>query len=278
MRTDQFRYVLPESAIAQQPVEPRHHARLLDADRLADLRFDDLPLLLSPGDLLVVNSTRVRPARLLGNKEPTGGRPTGGKVEALLLRRLDGDHWEALVRPARRLREGSAVRFGPLQATVTAGPTDGRVVLRMGTADGIDVDDLLAQVGEVPLPPYIHTPLSDPERYQTVFAKVPGSAAAPTAGLHFTPRVLEAVGEAGVEVAEVDLEVGLDSFRPITTPDISGHRMHHERFSVPEPTAQAVEATRRRGGRVVAVGTTVVRALESAALADGRVRATSEDT
>jgi S-adenosylmethionine:tRNA ribosyltransferase-isomerase len=274
MRTDELRYDLPDHAIAQEPAQPRHAARLLDADRLCDLTFDQFPSLLRPNDLVVVNSTRVRAARLRGAKHPTGG-----SVEALLLRRLDGDRWEALLRPARRLGPGTELRFGALSGRVLTSPENGQAVLELKVAlEGAEVEDLLEQAGEVPLPPYIHRPLADPDRYQTIFAKVTGSAAAPTAGLHFTPRVLEGVQAAGAELADVDLEVGLDTFWPITSADLEDHRIHRERFRVPEATAEAVATARRRGGRVIAVGTTSTRALESAAGPEGFVEPVAGET
>lgn len=267
MRTDELRYDLPDRAVAQHPAEPRDGARLLDADRLEDLSFAQLPSLLREGDLLVVNSTRVRAARLRGTKHPSGG-----SVETLLLRRLDHLRWEALVRPARRLGPGAELWFGTLAARLLTAPEDGKVILELTGPDGADVlEDLLEVAGEIPLPPYIHQPLADPDRYQTIFAKVIGSAAAPTAGLHFTPRVLEGVVAAGAELADVDLEVGLDTFRPITSARVEEHPIHRERFRVPEATAEAVAAARRRGSRVIAVGTTSTRALESAAGPEGTV-------
>ncbi|MCB2223569.1 MAG: tRNA preQ1(34) S-adenosylmethionine ribosyltransferase-isomerase QueA [Actinobacteria bacterium] len=260
-RTEEFAYDLPEEAIAQAAVEPRDAARLLDADGLSDHTFADLPSLLEPGDLVVVNRTRVRRARL------TGRKATGGRVEALLLAPLGDGRWEALVRPARRIRPGTVLEFGAATAEVLEGPDAGEVVLRLDAADD---EALIAAEGSVPLPPYFHGALDDDERYQTVFADRLGSAAAPTAGLHFTRRVLDGLAGRGVEVARVDLEIGLDTFRPIAGDTLDGHRMHTERYRVPQETAAAVAAARNRGGEVVAIGTTVVRALESAA-ASGRV-------
>jgi S-adenosylmethionine:tRNA ribosyltransferase-isomerase len=259
VKTSDFDYDLPEAAIAQVPAEPRDAARLLDADRLTDHTVAELPDLLEPGDLLVVNRTRVRPARLVGVKEPTGGA-----VEALLLAPLGDDRWEALVRPSRRLRPGSVLRFGSLIAEIVAGPERGGAVLRLDFG-GRDVEAVLDEVGEVPLPPYIHRALDDPERYQTVFAQRPGSAAAPTAGLHLTERVLERLPDRGIGLASVELHIGVDTFRPIQTEEVADHEMHSEWASVGEEAVAAVAATRRAGGRVVAVGTTVVRSLETAA-------------
>lgn len=258
METADFVYDLPPEAIAQVPAEPRDSARLLVVEGLADRRFTDLPMLLEPGDLVVVNDTRVRPARLRGHKEGSGGR-----VEALLLRQGETG-WEALVRPARRLRPGTRLVFGGISAEVVSGPERGQAVLALDTG-GAALDEALSRWGEVPLPPYFTGRLADPERYQTVYAARPGSAAAPTAGLHFTPRVLTGLEERGIALASLDLQVGVDTFRPIGEARLEDHRMHREDYSVSPQLVEAVEAARGRGGRVVAVGTTVVRALESAA-------------
>lgn len=270
MHTRHFDYDLPTDVIAQSAIEPRHASRLLLTPSLRDHRFADLPDLLEPGDLLVVNRTRVRAARLVGTKS------TGGAVELLLTKRMDTERWEALVRPARRVRVGTEMRFGPVVGSVVAGPDDGVVTMTL-TGDGADVDDLLNEIGHVPLPPYFTGTLDDPERYQTIFSKSVGSAAAPTAALHFTPHVLELLAARGVEIAEVELDVGLDTFRPMATELIEAHAMHQERYVVPDAAAEAVSGAKRRGSRVVAVGTTVVRTLESAASDDG-VRAASGST
>lgn len=254
-------YELPGRAIAQTPIEPRDAARLL-VDRGADVDPEhrivrDLPDLLRAGDLLVVNTSRVLPARLRLHKA------TGGAVEVLLLEDEDegegeGDSWTALVRPGRRLPPGTRIDAGDLVVTIGERLEGGtrRVVLQ---AD--DLQAALVAHGEVPLPPYITAPLVDPERYQTVYAKEPGSVAAPTAGLHITNAVLDACRACGIEVATVDLQVGLDTFRPVTAECIEDHEVHAERYAVPASTLEAIE----RASRVVAVGTTTVRALESAA-------------
>ncbi len=240
--------------MAQTPIEPRHAARLLDTRTMEDRLFVDLPDMLDPGDLVVVNSTRVRPARLLGEKE------TGGAAELLLLERLDKHRWKSLVKPARRIRTGTRLLFGDDVAEVETDPVDGEVVVRF---DG-DAEEVAARCGVMPLPPYIRRPLTESERYQTVYAQRVGSAAAPTAGLHFTKTVLEALSERKIAVASIDLEVGLDTFRPITADSLDDHVMHSEWLEVPEATAAAILQARERGSRVVAIGTTVARTLESA--------------
>jgi len=254
-----FEYDLPAEAIAQIPAEPRDAARLLVATdpsgAVEHRRVSDLPDLLHEGDVLVVNDTRVLPARLLLRK------PSGGEVEVLLLE-PEGDNgsWQALVRPSRRLRAGTVIRAGDdLEIEIGDALPEGRRIVHVRTSD------LMASLdrhGVVPLPPYIHTPLSDPERYQTVYATEPGSVAAPTAGLHLTDALLERCRARGAEIATVDLAVGLDTFRPVTTERVEDHHIHSERYAVPPETLEACQKARR----VVAVGTTTVRALESAAV------------
>lgn len=272
MDTDLFDYDLPAAAIAQTPLEPRDAARLLRVHPREDRLFTDLPDLLHPGDLVVVNRTKVRAARLIGRKTESGG-----SVELLLLRRVDQERWQALVRPARRIRPGTRMQFGSITGEILGGPDRGEVTVALDAA-GVDVEAALVAEGSVPLPPYIHTVLEDADRYQTVFAKTIGSAAAPTAALHFTPNLLHALAEREIEIAEVELEIGLDTFRPIAVDQIADHEMHTESWSVPEQTAAAIAATRRHGGRVVAVGTTVVRTLESSVGEDGVVVAGTGDT
>jgi S-adenosylmethionine:tRNA ribosyltransferase-isomerase len=257
MDVSDFDYHLPDTSIAQSAVEPRDASRLLVAGTLDDLAFSELPTLLDPGDVVVVNNTRVRPARVHATKE------TGGKVELLLTKRVDTSRWEALIRPARRIRAGTQLTVGTATMVVTAAPDRGVVMLE--AAAGPDLDDLLPDLGEVPLPPYFHGRLDDDERYQTIFANEPGSAAAPTAALHFTQRVVDGLVDRGVTIAEVELEVGLDTFRPMAEGRIEDHAMHRERYTVAGATAETVNAAKRRGSRVVAVGTTVVRTLETAA-------------
>ena len=281
--TDAFDYDLPPDRIAQEPIEPRDAARLL-VDRARDghrggnrsATVADLPSLLEPGDLLVVNETRVSAARLELTK------PTGGKVEVLLLQPAvgelesgavraageagPGERWEALVRGGRRVRPGTELRHGGEPVLVVGDDLgDGR---RLVT---ITADDPMERFGRVPLPPYIHAALDDDDRYQTVFAALPGSVAAPTAGLHLTPAVFAGLEDRGVGVAKVELQVGLGTFRPITAERIEEHRMHGERYVIDPGTWERIESA----DRVVAVGTTVVRTLESAA-ASGQLAATTE--
>jgi S-adenosylmethionine:tRNA ribosyltransferase-isomerase len=277
-----FDYTLPSELIAQTPIEPRDASRLLvvhrDTGTLEHRTFRDIREYLRPGDLLVANRSRVIPARLRGVKEGSGGA-----VELLLLAvrgDLGPDRWEALVRPGRRIHEGQRLVFGDgeLAAEVEArAPSGGRIV-RL-EARNADVAGALARVGSVPLPPYIRAPLGDPERYQTVYAREPGSAAAPTAGLHFTPELLAELREQGVETAYVTLHIGLDTFRPIEEADVARHHIHTEEIELDEETAARINATRAAGGRIVAVGTTAVRVLESAAaLAGERDGAEGEGT
>jgi S-adenosylmethionine:tRNA ribosyltransferase-isomerase len=267
MKTSLFHYTLPTGAIAQVPAEPRDSARLLVVPGLEDRRFSDLPGLLEPGDLVVVNRTRVRRARLVGRKLPSGGR-----IELLLLNRVGGGRWEALARPTRRLRAGTRIAFGKLAAEVVSEPVGGKITVAFQAPE-----DHIEAAGEVPLPPYITEELADPERYQTMFAKTLASAAAPTAGLHFTPAIVERLADRDIEMAEVDLAVGVDTFRPIAATRIEDHEIHSERFEVSAEVVATVEAARARGGSVVAVGTTVVRALESAARG-GRIEPMRDST
>jgi S-adenosylmethionine:tRNA ribosyltransferase-isomerase len=256
MLTSAFQYELPDSAIAQSAIEPRHAARLLDTRTASDHRVRDLPDLLTPGDLVVVNSTRVRRARLAATKD------TGGAVEVLLLRQHDAGSWQALVRPGRRVRKGTRLTAGPVVLEVERALTDGVVVLAVVSGS---VEQAVASVGAMPLPPYFHGQLADPERYQTVYARREASTAAPTAGLHFTSELLAALAARDIAVAAVDLEIGLDTFRPIAAARIGDHVMHRERVIVGDDAVAAIAEARARHGRVVAVGTTVVRSLESAA-------------
>ena len=256
-------YDLPEERIAQTPVEPRDHSRLMvlhrDTDQIEHRHFYDVIDYLNPGDVLVINETRVIPARLFGE------RAGGGACEVLLLRQLGPKRWETLVKPGKKLKPGAEITFGGgrLRARI-AETTDvgGRIV--DFDCDGT-FEAALDELGEMPLPPYIHERLEDKERYQTVYAKQEGSAAAPTAGLHFTPELLDRIREKGVDVVPVLLHVGLGTFRPVKTENVEEHEMHSEYFEVTAEAAARINAARERGGRVVAVGTTSVRTLESAA-------------
>ena len=267
MKTSDFDYVLPESSIAQTPAEPRDSSRLLvlhrDSGEVEHRIFHDLGLLLQPNDLLILNRTRVIPARIFAKKE------TGGKVELLLLRRRDVLTWEALV-------GGKGLRVGKKVVVEVGGDGHGEFFLQAEIIEILEgserlirfsepVEPYFPKVGNIPLPPYIHEKLTDPERYQTVFAKEAGSAAAPTAGLHFTPQLLDALHARGVKVGYVTLHVGLDTFAPVTEESPEEHKIHTEWCELSQETADLINQTRQNGGRVVAVGTTSVRTLESAA-------------
>ena len=271
MKTSDFYYDLPERLIAQTPAQPRDAARMMVIHRDTGVRedriFRDLPEYLRPGDVMVVNETRVIPARLLGEKEDTHV-----PAEVLLLRRIDKDQWETLVRPGRRLRQGAVVSFGGGLLRAEIGETTaagGRVVKFL--YDGV-FEELLDRLGEMPLPPYIHEKLDDPSQYQTVYARQEGSAAAPTAGLHFTQDVLRRVREKGVEIVPVLLHVGLGTFRPVKVEDVSRHVMHSEYYQVTPEAADKINAARAAGGRIVCIGTTSVRTLETVADANGVVQ------
>lgn len=271
MRTQEFDYYLPPELIAQQPVEPRDAARLMVLDRqtgeITETVFRDIVSFLGPRDLLVLNDTRVRPARLIGRKQDTGG-----VAEVLLLEPRGNDYWEALVKPGRRLKPGTVIEFGA-QGELAAEiidytPSKGRIIKFVYTGD---FDRLLHTLGEVPLPPYIHEELADKERYQTVYSRQEGSAAAPTAGLHFTRELLADLGQHGIKMATVTLHVGLGTFRPVETEHVEEHRMHAEFYSVSPEAAALINQAKAEGGRVVAVGTTSTRVLESVATTDGEV-------
>jgi len=267
MRTADFDYSLPPELIAQQPIEPRDRARLLVLDRLSGALHHrwvrDLPRLLSSGDLVVVNRTRVLPARLAGRLA------SGGRVEVLLLRRVAARRWLALTRPARRLRAGTLVEVSVSPGLRLRVAAEGEAGLRevvvepAGAATDAECDALLFQAGTVPLPPYIRAWAGDPERYQTMFADEMGSAAAPTAGLHFTPELVRRLADAGVQLGTIVLHVGLDTFRPVAEEDPAEHPMHSEWYQVSAEVQAGVAMARASGRRVVAVGTTCVRALEA---------------
>ena len=277
MKTSDFYYDLPERLIAQSPVSPRDAARMMVIHRDSGVRedriFRDLPDYLRPGDVMVINQTKVIPARLLGEKEDTKV-----PVEILLLKRLDKDAWETLVRPGRRLKKGVTVSFGGGILRAQIGDTTdagGRIVTFL--YDGV-FEELLDRLGEMPLPPYIHEKLSDPTQYQTIYAREEGSAAAPTAGLHFTEDVMERVRAKGVAIVPVLLHVGLGTFRPVKAEDVSQHKMHSEFYQVTPEAAEAINAARQNGGRIVCIGTTSVRTLETVADEGGVIHPGMGDT
>ena len=261
MKTHDFWYDLPEELIAQTPLQQRDSSRLLSLDRnsgeIRHRHFYDIIEDLRPGDCLVMNDSRVLPARLLGH------RPTGGAVEILLLRDLGTKQWECLCKPGRKMQVGSRVIFGngELAAEVIEVKEDGNRIVRF-EYDGIFLE-VLERLGKMPLPPYIKEELSDQERYQTVYSRAVGSAAAPTAGLHFTQELLEKIRQKGVQTAFVTLHVGLGTFRPVKADEISDHHMHSELCMINQETADILNATRRSGGRIICVGTTSCRTLES---------------
>ncbi|WP_314865102.1 tRNA preQ1(34) S-adenosylmethionine ribosyltransferase-isomerase QueA [uncultured Streptococcus sp.] len=262
MNTADFDFDLPEELIAQTPLEKRDASRLLVVDKetgaFSDQHFDQIIDQLQPGDALVMNNTRVLPARLYGIKPETGGH-----VELLLLKNVQGDDWEVLAKPAKRLRVGAQISFGDgrLTATVVDELEHGGRIVRFGY-EGIFLE-VLESLGEMPLPPYIHEKLSDRERYQTVYAKENGSAAAPTAGLHFTEELLEQIAAKGVKLVYLTLHVGLGTFRPVSVDSLDDHEMHSEFYSLSEEAAQILRQVKAKGGRVIAVGTTSIRTLET---------------
>ena len=263
MKLEEFDYVLPEELIAQTPIEKRDESRLMVLDKsqktIEHKQFKDILDFLEPGDCLVRNNTKVIPARLFGKKE------TGANVEFVLLKQLDGDVWESIVRPGNKLRPGAKVIFGDglLEATILD-------VMEGGTRkvefkyDGI-FNEILDKIGLMPLPPYIHESLEEKNRYQTVYARYEGSAAAPTAGLHFTPELLKKIEEKGVKIANVTLHVGIGTFRPVKEENIEDHQMHTEHFYIKQEDVEKINETKKAGKRVIAVGTTSCRVLESIA-------------
>lgn len=276
LRTDDYDFYLPESQIAQTPEMKRDHSKLMIVNRetgeIEDKHFYDILDELHSGDLLVVNNTKVLPARIYGHK-----RETGGKVEILLLKNLGNNRWECLVKPGRKARPGDILEFGDeLEGKVLEIIEDGKRIIEF-KYEGI-FEEILDRLGEMPLPPYIHEKLKDSNRYQTVYAEIEGSAAAPTAGLHFTEELLEAIKEKGVDIAEVTLNIGLGTFRPVKVDDISEHVMHTEAYSIPKETVEKIKKTKANNGRVIAVGTTSVRALESSYEKNGEVTEETRDT
>ena len=273
-----FWYDLPKKLIAQEPADPRDAARLMVLDRQNDSIvhsvFHDLPQFLEKGDLLVVNNSKVLPARLMGTKVPTGA-----VCELLLLRQVKGDTWECLARPGKRMQAGTKVEFGDGSLTAVVDETlpDGNKYVTF-TYDTETLYEKLDEFGKMPLPPYITKQLEDQSQYQTVYAKELGSAAAPTAGLHFTPQLMDTIRAMGVNIAEVTLHVGLGTFRPVNEESIEDHQMHSEWYSVSEETAKLINDTRAAGHRVIAVGTTSCRTLESVWAKHGKIVPCSGNT
>lgn len=277
MKTADFDYDLPQELIAQDPLEQRDSSRLLILDKETGERthkiFHDIIDYLHEGDCLVINNTKVIPARLIGEREGTGG-----KVEVLLLKRRSDNVWETLVKPGKKARPGMRLSFGGglLHAEVQEVVDEGNRLIRF-EYEGI-FEEILDQLGQMPLPPYITHQLKDKNRYQTVYAKYEGSAAAPTAGLHFTEQLLDQIQEKGVKIARVTLHVGLGTFRPVKVEDVTEHHMHTEFYHVSEEAADIINETKKQGGRVICVGTTSCRTIESAADDQGIVHATEGDT
>lgn len=274
MKTSDFNYDLPEELIAQEPLEERSASRLLVLDKntgaIEHRVFKDITDYLRPEDCIVINDTRVMPARLLGEK-----KGSGGSVEILLLRRLELDKWEVLVRPGKKMKMGAVASFGggKLEAEVLQEIEGGNRIVRF-SYNGV-FEQVLDELGEMPLPPYITRRLEDRERYQTVYAVNEGSAAAPTAGLHFTPRLIEKIEAMGVNIARLTLHVGLGTFRPVKAEDITDHAMHSEYYIIDQENAEKINAARRAGGRIISVGTTSARTLETVADENGDVRPAS---
>lgn len=269
LSTDMFDYELPKEFIAQTPAEPRDHSKLLVYERQTDAvrhrHFYNLPEYLRAGDVLVINETRVLPARLMGRRE------TGGVIE-LLLNRREKDIWETLARPGRRIRPGDRLVFSEgLSADVLESLEDGGRLVRFNY-DGV-FEEILDALGQMPLPPYITERLENKERYQTVYSKETGSAAAPTAGLHFTPELLNKIREMGVKIVPVLLHVGLGTFRPVKVRDVAEHKMHSEYYSLSPQAADAINKAKASGGRIISVGTTSTRVLETVCGEDGVIRA-----
>ena len=277
MKTSDFAFDLPEELIAQDPLEDRSSSRLMLLDKntgeISHRIFHEITSFLRAGDCLVINDTKVIPARLLGRKEGTGAN-----IEILLLKRKESDVWETLVKPGKKCRPGARILFGngELKAEILEILPDGNRHVRF-YYDGI-FEEVLDRLGQMPLPPYITHQLKDKNRYQTVYAKYEGSAAAPTAGLHFTRELLGQIEEMGVNIARVTLHVGLGTFRPVKVDNVLDHHMHSEFYQVTEAAAEMINHTRKEGGRIISVGTTSTRTLESAASDDGMVHAGSGDT
>lgn len=271
MKTSDFYYDLPKELIAQTPVEPRDSSRLMLLDRntgeIDHKHFYDIIDSLNPGDLLVANDSRVLPARIYGIKDDTGAR-----VEFLLLSQITGNRWEALCKPGKKAKEGTSFTFGDglLKATVAEVKDDGNRIVDFECDENFF--STLDKIGQMPLPPYITEELKDKERYQTVYSHELGSAAAPTAGLHFTKELMQRIKDKGVNIAYVTLHVGLGTFRPVKVDDVTKHKMHSEHYEIPQETAKLINETKKNGGRVIAVGTTSCRTLESVASFYGEIK------
>lgn len=274
MKRQDFYYDLPEELIAQDPLEDRSSSRLLVLDKKTGETqhhtFREIVNYLNPGDCLVINDTKVIPARLIGAKEETGA-----KIEVLLLKRKQNDVWETLVKPGRKAKPGTRISFGDglLKGEVIDVVDEGNRLIRF-EYDGI-FEEILDQLGQMPLPPYITHQLKDKDRYNTVYAAHEGSAAAPTAGLHFTPELLEEIDRKGVDIARVTLHVGLGTFRPVKVEDVENHHMHSEFYMIDEEAAEKINGAKARGGRIICVGTTSCRTIESAADENGHLKACS---
>ncbi len=278
MKTSDFYYDLPENLIAQSPVEPRNASRLMILHRkdgsMEHRIFKDLTEYLNPGDCLVINDTRVIPARIYGVKEETGA-----VVEFLLLSQKENDVWECLCKPGKRAKIGTKFSFGEGELfgeVVDVDSEEGNRFVKFSCNGSIYA--VLDKIGSMPLPPYIKEKLKDNERYQTVYSKELGSAAAPTAGLHFTPKMLEEIKAKGVQIAEITLHVGLGTFRPVKVDDVTKHKMHTEHYIMPQEAADIINDTKKKGGRVIAVGTTSCRTIESVAAKNGCICADEDDT
>jgi len=278
MKTSDFYYDLPQELIAQTPAEPRDSSRLMLLNRetgeVAHRHFYDLIDYLNPGDCLILNDTRVIPARIYGTKQETGAY-----VEFLLLRQSENNVWECLCKPGKRAKPGTVFTFGDglVDAEVLDVTEDGNRLIQF-RCDAKEIYTILDKIGKMPLPPYITEELKNGERYQTVYSREKGSAAAPTAGLHFTKEMLQKIEEKGVKIGYVTLHVGLGTFRPVKVDDVTKHKMHTEHYRVPQETADLINETKKNGGRVISVGTTSTRTLESVATKYGDIREDEDDT
>ena len=275
MKTSEFYYDLPEELIAQHPADKRDESRLLHAmanGEVEDLTFRDILRFIRPEDVLVINNTKVLPVRIYGHRPEKEEH-----IEVLLVKEIKKDLWQCMVRPGKKMKVGGTIEFGEgLTGKVEAVTEDGLRHIRF-SYQGVFIE-ILERLGEMPLPPYIHEKLKDKDRYQTVYAKYEGSAAAPTAGLHFTQELLDAIREQGTEIAEITLHVGLGTFRPVKVDDVEAHEMHSEYYKIDEKAVEAINRAKKNGGRVIAVGTTSIRTLESCMQKNGKICADSDNT